>query len=241
MDRNNRTLGNWVPRVNNTFRPHNDGFNVEQFSSPTPESPGALHIHHEIPDFWNRTDPSPSPPAFQEASYARSPSPSARHYYGGHDRSEVQRSGFPTRSSSHTPSHVECERSGYNTRWDHLEVSGLHHPINLDQHSSRLPRPASPDERTPQYHVVSRNENTTRNGFGWRLRPVSELPDRFRGVFKFGVFNAIQSACFDQVISGWFRDLYIVQDPLTPASAHWKWKDCPLRAEHDSNADTNRE
>ncbi|KAG1756350.1 DEAD-domain-containing protein, partial [Suillus paluster] len=32
-----------------------------------------------------------------------------------------------------------------------------------------------------------------------RLRPVSELPDMFRGVFKFGVFNAIQSICFDAV------------------------------------------
>ncbi|KAG0697011.1 DEAD-domain-containing protein [Suillus ampliporus] len=32
-----------------------------------------------------------------------------------------------------------------------------------------------------------------------RLRPVSELPDIFRSVFKFGVFNAIQSICFDAV------------------------------------------
>ncbi|KAI9571366.1 DEAD-domain-containing protein [Boletus coccyginus] len=77
---------------------------------------------------------------------------------------------------------------------------GSHQPINLDQYPSRLPRPTSQDERVPGYHVAPSTGNTTRNGFGWRLRPVSELPDRFRGVFKFGVFNAIQSACFDQVL-----------------------------------------
>ncbi|KAG2147242.1 Sec63 Brl domain-containing protein [Suillus cothurnatus] len=33
-----------------------------------------------------------------------------------------------------------------------------------------------------------------------RLRPVSELPDMFRSIFKFGVFNAIQSICFDAVL-----------------------------------------
>jgi len=33
-----------------------------------------------------------------------------------------------------------------------------------------------------------------------RLRPVSDLPDVFRSVFKFGVFNAIQSTCLDAVL-----------------------------------------
>ncbi|SCV68997.1 BQ2448_2017 [Microbotryum intermedium] len=32
---------------------------------------------------------------------------------------------------------------------------------------------------------------------GTRLRAVSDLPDIFRGLWKFGVFNAIQSTCFD--------------------------------------------
>ncbi|EJD53129.1 P-loop containing nucleoside triphosphate hydrolase protein, partial [Auricularia subglabra TFB-10046 SS5] len=34
---------------------------------------------------------------------------------------------------------------------------------------------------------------------GIRLRPVSELPDVFRGLFKFSVFNAVQSKCFETV------------------------------------------
>ncbi|KAF8892445.1 hypothetical protein BD779DRAFT_1670146 [Infundibulicybe gibba] len=39
-----------------------------------------------------------------------------------------------------------------------------------------------------------------RNNYGIRLRPVSELPDMHRGIFKFGVFNAIQSACFPDIV-----------------------------------------
>lgn len=139
------------------------------------------------------SDPSPSPPTFQGASYAHSLLPSVRHYSDGHDRSEAQFFGSPNRPFSRTPSHEErgkcsfhlhvhgfrpfypIEHSSYNTRLDSLEMSQLHHPINLDRYSSRLPRPTSPDERTPECHIASRSDNTTRNGFGWRLRPVSEL------------------------------------------------------------------
>ncbi|GAA5888947.1 hypothetical protein JCM5296_002752 [Sporobolomyces johnsonii] len=32
---------------------------------------------------------------------------------------------------------------------------------------------------------------------GIKLRPVSELPDMFRSLWRFGVFNAVQSVCFD--------------------------------------------
>ncbi|KAF8077800.1 Sec63 Brl domain-containing protein [Lyophyllum atratum] len=46
--------------------------------------------------------------------------------------------------------------------------------------------------------TISRGSNP-RNAHGIRLRPVSTLPDIYRGLFKFGVFNAVQSACFDDV------------------------------------------
>ncbi|KAL4067802.1 DEAD-domain-containing protein [Scleroderma citrinum] len=54
------------------------------------------------------------------------------------------------------------------------------------------------------------NGANIRNNLGIRLRLVSDLPDRYRGVFKFGVFNAIQSTCMDKIISGIFwHPLYI--------------------------------
>ncbi|CAA7271574.1 unnamed protein product [Cyclocybe aegerita] len=46
------------------------------------------------------------------------------------------------------------------------------------------------------------SESQPRNSHGIRLRPVSDLPDVYRGIFKFGVFNAVQSTCFDEVVSG---------------------------------------
>ncbi|KAH8117083.1 P-loop containing nucleoside triphosphate hydrolase protein [Phellopilus nigrolimitatus] len=38
-----------------------------------------------------------------------------------------------------------------------------------------------------------------RNVHSIRLRPISELPDIYRGIFKFGVFNAVQSKCYNTV------------------------------------------
>ncbi|KIK31009.1 hypothetical protein PISMIDRAFT_5571, partial [Pisolithus microcarpus 441] len=49
-------------------------------------------------------------------------------------------------------------------------------------------------------HDYTPSGENPRNSFGIRLRPVSELPDRYRGVFKFGVFNAMQSTCLDKVL-----------------------------------------
>ncbi|KAG6860959.1 hypothetical protein C0995_005623 [Termitomyces sp. Mi166 len=41
---------------------------------------------------------------------------------------------------------------------------------------------------------------TPRNTHGIVLRPVSALPDMYRGIFKFGVFNAVQSSCFNDIV-----------------------------------------
>ncbi|KAI0372960.1 P-loop containing nucleoside triphosphate hydrolase protein [Pilatotrama ljubarskyi] len=43
-------------------------------------------------------------------------------------------------------------------------------------------------------------DQSTRNWHGTRLRPVSDLPDIYRGLFKFGVFNAVQSQCYSIVM-----------------------------------------
>ncbi|KAH7911400.1 hypothetical protein BJ138DRAFT_1238398 [Hygrophoropsis aurantiaca] len=59
----------------------------------------------------------------------------------------------------------------------------------------------SADEPCLNHHNLEGGEldNNPRNAHGLRLHPVSELPDIYRSVFKFGVFNAIQSTCFDKV------------------------------------------
>ncbi|KIP12313.1 hypothetical protein PHLGIDRAFT_330001 [Phlebiopsis gigantea 11061_1 CR5-6] len=69
-----------------------------------------------------------------------------------------------------------------------------------------------PNERSPYgEHVPSIQRQIThtgpeqrgsrpRNTHGIRLRPTSDLPDMYRALFKFGVFNAVQSTCYDMVM-----------------------------------------
>ncbi|EJD02191.1 P-loop containing nucleoside triphosphate hydrolase protein [Fomitiporia mediterranea MF3/22] len=64
--------------------------------------------------------------------------------------------------------------------------------------------------RSSQSQTRSRG-NDPRNAHGLRLRPVSELPDMYRCIFKFGVFNAVQSKCYQTVRS----KLAFVLDVLT--------------------------
>ncbi|TFK42447.1 hypothetical protein BDQ12DRAFT_732098 [Crucibulum laeve] len=97
-----------------------------------------------------------------------------------------------------------------------------HHSQNLNS----LPRSSQPIRRTtfqstfgyqqppdtnslssiiPPRHIPSAQRDSLRganprNTHGIRLRPVSGLPDMYRAVFKFGVFNAVQSTCFDDII-----------------------------------------
>ncbi|KAJ7074112.1 hypothetical protein C8F01DRAFT_1360827 [Mycena amicta] len=52
----------------------------------------------------------------------------------------------------------------------------------------------------PQPPPPQRGANP-RNSAGIRLNPVSDLPDVYRGIFKFPVFNAVQSTCFPTVVS----------------------------------------
>lgn len=139
-------------------------------------------------------DSSPSPKAFRGASYTHTPSlPAVQSYSDGRGRSEAQFFGFPTQSFSHTAPHEECSkclfyslvcflpptfpmaRPGCDAPPYRSGMSGLHHPIRVDQYPSQLSSPIGPGGCAPEFHVASGSGATVRNGFGWRLRPVSEL------------------------------------------------------------------
>ncbi|KIY42928.1 P-loop containing nucleoside triphosphate hydrolase protein [Fistulina hepatica ATCC 64428] len=50
-------------------------------------------------------------------------------------------------------------------------------------------------------HVLNgRGQGHTPSASRTRLRPVSDLPDVYRSMFKFGVFNAVQSTCFELIL-----------------------------------------
>ncbi|KZT52720.1 P-loop containing nucleoside triphosphate hydrolase protein [Calocera cornea HHB12733] len=55
-------------------------------------------------------------------------------------------------------------------------------------------RPQQPAAAPPPVAAPPRNKH------GITLRPVSELPDIYRGLFKFGVFNAMQSKSYDTAL-----------------------------------------
>ncbi|KAJ3970368.1 hypothetical protein EV361DRAFT_802192 [Lentinula raphanica] len=71
----------------------------------------------------------------------------------------------------------------------------------------RYPQPVSAGASRPRMTGASRNPEQAIQSQGYQprttqkitLRPVSELPDIYRSLFKFGVFNAVQSSCFEGV------------------------------------------
>ncbi|OBZ69133.1 putative ATP-dependent DNA helicase HFM1 [Grifola frondosa] len=75
-------------------------------------------------------------------------------------------------------------------------------PNGASESSARLSSykpPSAPADESYE-EASKRGDIHPRNWHGVRLRPVSDLPDIYRGVFKFGVFNAVQSQCFDTVM-----------------------------------------
>ncbi|KIK58337.1 hypothetical protein GYMLUDRAFT_246354 [Collybiopsis luxurians FD-317 M1] len=59
-----------------------------------------------------------------------------------------------------------------------------------------------PQMRNPEQAIQSQGYQPyqPQNSQRITLKPVSDLPDIYRGIFKFGVFNAVQSSCFDGVV-----------------------------------------
>ncbi|CAL1705677.1 unnamed protein product [Somion occarium] len=56
------------------------------------------------------------------------------------------------------------------------------------------------DQHSTPTMASAQLQSRTGDNPGIRLRPVLDLPDIYRTLFKFGVFNAVQSECFDEVI-----------------------------------------
>ncbi|KIJ44323.1 hypothetical protein M422DRAFT_779412 [Sphaerobolus stellatus SS14] len=73
--------------------------------------------------------------------------------------------------------------------------SQRHTPVHPTQLHLQIP-PA--DSNLPQSQV--QGNPAPRNAHGIHLKPVSLLPDMYRSFFKFGVFNAMQSKCFDAIM-----------------------------------------
>ncbi|KAF5387524.1 hypothetical protein D9757_006603 [Collybiopsis confluens] len=108
------------------------------------------------------------------------------------------RSHFPNPQSNGMYSQVQPTRAPFTT---------THHNATPIRIASQYPTSASHPHTSSFSHSRTFNPEQTIQSQGYQpqhsqrlvLRPVSDLPDMYRGLFKFGVFNAVQSSCFDGV------------------------------------------
>ncbi|EGN95664.1 hypothetical protein SERLA73DRAFT_76746 [Serpula lacrymans var. lacrymans S7.3] len=163
-----------------------------EYSSPSPPERRSLTRHHILHPFSQQDAYSESPPMLQ-------PQPSC--HYGidtsrYHTRMAFDRYSHPPTSYAPlqmleaTPSfQPRGPRSAFDTGSSHRNAATARHilPVTSDI-THNVPETMQLRRFSP------RNENLL------RLKPVSELPDMYRSIFKFGVFNAVQSTCLDTIL-----------------------------------------
>ncbi|KAF9469215.1 hypothetical protein BDZ94DRAFT_1181827, partial [Collybia nuda] len=89
------------------------------------------------------------------------------------------------------PIHLSNDIStNHQTQPHYQRPRGKTHPLSI----------ASPCDYDQHPESTSLHEAGLKKIHGIYLRPVSDLPDMYRGIFKFGVFNGVQSTCFNDVI-----------------------------------------
>ncbi|KAH7889514.1 hypothetical protein F5I97DRAFT_1994977 [Phlebopus sp. FC_14] len=189
MQSRGRILAQQDSRSYHNFQPYAD-MSEDEFYSPVHTDPGITQYYQDFETFVDEIDSSPSP---------------------------VERSITIHRPVYQTPSSLghrvvgRQERRQYGCYAAHVGPEWVPGAHVVHDASSGLPLSA-PHSRAPgsgRDHIQT--GANPRNSFGLRLRPVSDLPDRFRGVFKFGVFNAVQSTCFDKVL--YSQDNLVISAP----------------------------
>ncbi|GAA6026781.1 hypothetical protein JCM8097_005857 [Rhodosporidiobolus ruineniae] len=131
---------------------------------------------------------------------------------GGGNGSTLASSNLPRPSQRAQGSQFPAAAATKQHRLEPAPRPAQHHPqqveedvryfddLDVDPFAST---PAGTQQRTTVRGAAPRRVSSTGEGevkrAGIRLRPVSELPDMFRSLWRFGVFNGVQSACFDSV------------------------------------------
>ncbi|KAG2755826.1 P-loop containing nucleoside triphosphate hydrolase protein [Suillus brevipes Sb2] len=173
-------------------------------NSPQIDGTYADHRHHQhyYDDFARSEDgfdSSPSPPERindRARAFASHPSASYASHSGGAQR-------YQEDYESVTPEYFPSP-GNYTDVQAHYDVpQRIHHPHQYSEENpfgnpNRITNNFGSNYDTACHHRSG--DHTQQKPQPVRLRPVSELPDMFRSMFKFGVFNNIQSICFDAVL-----------------------------------------
>ncbi|KAG2077885.1 P-loop containing nucleoside triphosphate hydrolase protein [Suillus decipiens] len=191
------------------------------FNSPQIDSPYAdvvlHHRHHQHRDYYDdfarsedEYDSSPSLPERRARTLASHPPAShASHSGAAPPQAYLEDYDYESITPEYTRSPLNYT-SMETQRQAHCDVPQrihtiLDHPHHYSEENYSINQNRTTGNFGPNHDTV-RNRRSDANP-QWkpqpvsvRLRPVSELPDMFRSVFKFDVFNAIQSSCFDAVL-----------------------------------------
>ncbi|OQV03306.1 Sec63 Brl domain-containing protein [Cladophialophora immunda] len=117
-----------------------------------------------------------------------------------HDNSDLQASSSSPTAPATSPT-VSFLKNRRSDRKNHVLPSKVSNP---------RPNTFSPDEGRPSFNMITGNMRANGRSSlanqpttippviqGIQLVPASTLPDQIRSVFKFGIFNAMQSKCFE--------------------------------------------
>ncbi|KAK0211119.1 Sec63 Brl domain-containing protein [Desarmillaria ectypa] len=202
----------YVPQVyqNNVYDEYDaefDGYNDEIINS-SPSPPERMNMNNPTYGFASQYLPHYDDPIedYVDATY---PQASDQSYYedepwdgqqaDGYELSEQQGNFAPNMVVY--PSEYETVPSllEYNQHQGYQNHSGNYRP----QQQRQLPQTSSSHSLNAgrrSKNDLAREAPSCKSTKGIQLRPVTELPDMYRAIFKFGVFNAVQSSCFDTLI-----------------------------------------
>ncbi|KAF7295289.1 DEAD/DEAH-box DNA helicase [Mycena indigotica] len=161
--------------LHSSFQGNSIDFEDQIESSPSPRERSRFAMHHQDPiDEFDDYMDDPN-----EENYTDSYNPGHPHDYDEYEELECDLTQF------NAPSDTRHHYPPLTTGRPRFQASAVHY----DSPRTRPPSPSS-----------SRGANPL-NSTGIRLTPISDLPDMYRGIFKFPVFNAVQSTCFSTVFS----------------------------------------
>ncbi|KAG2146850.1 Sec63 Brl domain-containing protein [Suillus bovinus] len=166
-----------------------------------------LQQHQHYYDDFARSeddfDSSPSPPErFNDRARAFASHPPASHaFHSGAAQPYLE--DYESITPEYTPSPVDYTGMQVQSQAHYDASQSIHHPHQYYGETHYRNSDKTTNNFGSNYDTVFNHRpggHTQQKHQSVRLRPVSELPDMFRSMFKFGVFNAVQSTCFDAVL-----------------------------------------
>ncbi|KAG1903838.1 uncharacterized protein F5891DRAFT_1208495 [Suillus fuscotomentosus] len=161
------------------------------------------HYYDDFARSGDEFDSSPSPPEriHNRARAFASHPPTSHAYYSG--AAQPYWEDYRSVTPEYAPSPANYTVVQTQNQAHHDVPQRIHHPYQYSGETHYGNSNKITNNFESSYGILCNDRpggHTQQKPQPARLRPVSELPDIFRSIFKFGVFNAIQSTCFDAVL-----------------------------------------